>query len=162
MCCAQTAAPDGTKNIVGECVHGFSAAISALCVQAPEENEADRSETPRHRSCNAQRGTYPLEARKTSFRRLQNPSRQGPGAPRRGKMHPRGARKRPRDAQERPRGAQDTPKRRPRAPKRRPRAPERDPEAAQEAPKPLENRARSAPRRVLGLIFAPNWVRQAP
>ena len=31
MCCAQTAAPEGEKMVVGESMHGFSAAMNALC-----------------------------------------------------------------------------------------------------------------------------------
>ena len=108
MCCAQTAAPDGEKMMVGESMHGFSASINALC-----------------RSNNrAQKSWHNLLLRLPKIQpgQFQNLSKSSLEASWRAKMHPRGTQDQSEGAQEGPRGGQEAPKKRPRASKTRPRA----------------------------------------
>ena len=72
------------------------------------------------------------------------------------------AQMRPRAPNMRLKGAQETPKSAPKLPKSCPRAPQTRPRQAREAPKPLQNRARQAPRRVLAAIVQSRLVRKAP
>ncbi len=72
------------------------------------------------------------------------------------------AQMRPRAPNIRLKGAQETPKSAPKLPKNCPRASQTRPRQARKAPKPLQNRARQAPRCVLAATFLGRLVRKAP
>ena len=135
MCCARTAALQGGTKCPCECHAGLPAAIKALSSKI---------------------------VAKTAPRALQNPAGRHPKPI---KIEPGGTHENPdatKSAQHTLKGAQVTPKSVPKLLKSCPRALQTRPRQAREAPKPLQNRARQAPRRVLAATVLGRLVRKAP
>ena len=147
MCCAQTAAPEGGKNDVGEIGSGVSAAIKAKRPQAT--TFADRTAKCAHipiQTLPKSSQNHPQTLPKLS----QNRSQTLLGAHEASKSAQEGPKTRPRRAQ-----------RRSRAPQSGPRVPESCPRSARDAPKPLPNRSWRAPGPHFRMLLAESSVQEA-